>query len=382
MNLPDIREVEDIQGKRVFLRASLNVPIVEGEIVNTFRLERALPTIAYLKKKGAKIILAGHIGREKSETLESVYKYFLKHFELTFLSESVNSSIRDAVSRMNDGDVVLLENLRKEEGETTNDCKYIEFLASLSDIYVNDAFSASHRKHASIVGVPQHVPSYAGLAFQTEVEQLLPATNPDHPALFILGGAKFDTKQPLIEKFLDVYEHVFIGGALANVFFKAHGFEVGKSLLSSEQINIKHLLKSDKIVLPVDVVVEDGNGNKIVKFPHEVLEDENILDAGPATVEDIAMRTQEAKFILWNGPLGSYERGFNEQTEALAQVLAKSDVKCVVGGGDTIAAISKLGLFQKFSFVSTGGGAMLEYLLRGTLPGIEALGTCLQSQRN
>lgn len=373
MELRDIRTAKQLKGARVLLRTSLNVPLEDGVVANDFRLARALPTMTYLREQGARTIMVGHIGREQDETLMPVFSYLKERFPLKFIDIKDEEAVQSAVESMQDGDVLLLENVRSVEGETKNDVAFVSFLASLADMYVNDAFAASHREHASVAGVPKRLPSYAGIQLQTEVAELASALSPKKPALFILGGAKFETKRPLIEKFLDVYEHIFVGGALANDFFKAQGLEVGCSLVSEERVEMATLLGNKRIMVPIDVVVANNDGVRTLKEPHEIGRDESILDAGPKSVEDILEHAKDAAFILWNGPLGNYEHGFNEQTEMLAEGLAKLKVPIVVGGGDTVAAISKLNLFDKFSFVSTGGGAMLEYLEHGTLPGIEAL---------
>jgi phosphoglycerate kinase len=253
-----------------------------------------------------------------------------------------------------------------------NDESYSKYLASLADIYVNDAFAASHREHASIIGIPRYLPSYIGIEFADEIKNLSLALDPERPSLFILGGAKFDTKEPLIKKFLDLYDRVFVGGALANDLFKAQGFEIGRSLSSGTEHSFKEILDHPNLVLPADVVVVNKEG-VATKKPKDVLIGDMILDAGVEATQQVIQLTKEASFVLWNGPLGDYEKGFNDHTEELARAIVESDAKCIVGGGDTVASISKLGLMNKIDFVSTGGGAMLQFLLEGTLPGIEAI---------
>ena len=248
-------------------------------------------------------------------------------------------------------------------------------------MYVNDAFSVSHRAHASIVGVPQLLPHFAGFQLALEVENLSKAFNPSHPFLFILGGAKFDTKLPLVEKFLEKADGIFIGGALANDFFKAKGYEVGRSTISTATIDFDGLLLDKKILLPTDVIVESGGSQK-ASLPEKVSSDERILDAGPETLAELKDKIDAAKFILWNGPLGNYENGYKEPTHELARMIAhatKNGVESVIGGGDTLAAIAELkqsggeSLEDAFTFVSTGGGAMLDFLAQGSLVGIDAL---------
>lgn len=375
--LPKIKDAGDLRGKRVLVRASLNVPVEGGEVRNTFRLTRGLGTINYLVSKGAKVILMGHIGRDPVETLLPVYRFFLQSLDITFTYEVLGSETKECISNMKNGQVVLLENLRRDPREKANDEDFAKELASLADVYVNDAFSASHREHASIVGVPRYLPSFVGLNFVHECEELNKATKPETPALFMLGGAKFDTKLPLVERFLSVYDHVFVGGALAHDFFKAKGYEIGKSIVSTIDISDSILLHHPKILLPVDVIVADEEGSRVTT-PDDVEEGEMILDAGPKTIALLESYIENAKMILWNGPLGNYEVDFEEGTEAVARAVAASAAYSVVGGGDTIAAIESLDLQDKFGFLSTAGGAMLVFLEKGTLPGIEALQATLE----
>ena len=285
----------------------------------------------------------------------------------------------------------MLENLRRSKGEERNDPVFARELAALADIFVQDSLDTCHRVHASIVGVSKLLPSYAGLLFEEEIEELSHALTPKHPAVAIIGGAKFNTKEEVLTTLLTVYDHVFVGGALANDFLKAAGQEVGKSLVSHGNENaLQKLLASPKLVLPVDSLtartVGAGytqgevrrhtfrvNSASRISPMGQVLPNEIILDHGPGTIALLADLTQKAKTILWNGPLGKYEGGFTAATSALVRAISVAKARSVVGGGDTIAAIEELGLLSKFSFVSTAGGAMLDFLARGTLPGIEAL---------
>ena len=372
--LRDIRKVKDIRGKKVLVRASLNVSLdSEGNLVDDFRLKKALSTIQYLKNHDAKVIICGHLGRDPNITLRPVFAYFERFIDITFVEDILGPEVKNAVSNMRNGDVVLLENLRREAGEKSNDEGLARDLASLADIYVNDAFSVSHRDHASIVGIPKFIPGFAGILFQTEYEKLEHARSPEHPALFILGGAKFATKQPLIEKFLTVYDHVFVTGALANDFFVAEKIPVGRSLVSDPPVDVKHLLDHPKIVLPVDVTVLTEKGEKVVKKPEAVVAGDMINDLGPETLKLLEPIIMNAKYILWNGPTGDYQLGFTEGTKGLVELVNNSSANAIVGGGDTMALIGKYGYMDAFAFCSTAGGSMLEFLLKGTLPGIEAL---------
>jgi phosphoglycerate kinase len=329
--MKSIREAGDLSGKRVLVRVDWNVPIENGEVRDDYRIRRSLPTLEFLKKVGAEVIIATHLEPEGSGVAPL----------RKFVPEGVK----------------LLENLRHNPGEKSNDENFAKELASKADIFVNDAFSASHRKHASIVGVPRFLPSFAGIQFLEEVENLSKIFAPKHPFLFILGGAKFETKLPVLKKFVEKADTIFIGGALANDFFKARGMNVGSSLISNQDFGLRELLNTGKIMIPRDTT---HNGDRIV-------------DAGPETLEDLIDKVSEARTILWNGPLGEYEKGFRHCTLELAKMITESSARSIVGGVDTLTAIRQLGIYDKFSFVSTGGGAMLDFLAYETLPGIEAL---------
>lgn len=247
----------------------------------------------------------------------------------------------------------------------------------MAEIYVDDAFGSMHRKHASIVGVPQFLPHYGGLLLKQEIENLSKAFHPRRPFLFILGGAKFDTKLPLIHKYLEKADFVFVAGALANDLFKQRGFEVGTSLLTEGDFNLGDIIDNPKLVTPVDVMVLKPDGTTEFKSPDKVLSDEYISDVGPKTIEKIKELVGEAKTVVWNGPLGKYKKGFKDKTEDLARIIVEATnnngTDSIVGGGDTLASIDVTEFEHGFSFVSTGGGAMLDYLVNETLPGIEAL---------
>lgn len=304
-----ILEAGDLKDKRVLVRVDWNVPLKDGVVQDDFRITQSMPTLEYLKKAGAKVILMTHLESD-TQSVEPLRKYVPEGME-------------------------LLENLRQNPGEESNSPEFAQELASKADIYVNEAFSVSHRAHASIVGVPKLLPSYAGIEFAREVEQLSKAFNPPHPFLLILGGAKFETKLPLVEKFLNIADEIFIAGAIAKP----------ASLLS--------LVQNSKITLPLGDVAA--------------------LDADDANIALMKEKIAPCAFVLWNGPLGKYEDGYTQGTLKLAQLLADSGKEVIVGGGDTLTAIKTLNLFDKFTFVSTGGGAMLDFLANETLPGIEAL---------
>lgn len=347
----------DIKNKKVILRTDFNVLVEKGRVTEGFRIEKSLPTIKFLKKKGTKIIIISHITEGRGKNLEPAVRYLNKFVKARLLTGIFGSDIKKVISKMKGGDIIVLKNLRTDKREEKNDKIFSKKLAEFGDIYVNDAFSVSHREHASVVGITKHLPSYAGFLFGDELKNLSKALKPKHPFLLILGGIKFGTKLKVLEKFIKIADKIFIGGALANVFFRAKGENIGNSKFDSK-VNIKKYLNNPKIILPIDV----RKSNNV------------ILDAGPRTIKMLSKFIKKSKFILWNGPLGSFEKkGFEKGTKSLVKELAKSKAEVIAGGGDSIAVIHKLGLMKNFYFVSTAGGAMLEFLANGTLPGVEAL---------
>ncbi|MBI5644599.1 phosphoglycerate kinase, partial [Candidatus Kaiserbacteria bacterium] len=298
-----------------------------------------------------------------------------KFIPLFYVPDLFGTAAQDAITTMRAGEILMLENLRREyDLEKANDEEFARSLASLGDIYVNDAFSNSHRAHASMVGIPKILPSYAGLLVRDEVEALSEALHPPHPALAIIGGAKFETKDPIIRSFLETYDQVSVVGAIANDVLKSKGFPVGRSRVSEHAPDIS-VVSHPNLLAPIDVVAERADKQSRVKKPNEVTEDDKIVDIGPDTVQALAPYIAEAKFIIWNGPTGLYEEGYTEWTHAIAELIAASSAKKIIGGGDTITAIRESGTPEhRLGFLSTGGGAMLEFLLKGTLPGIQALG--------
>lgn len=375
MNTGIVRSVEeltDIKGKRVMVRTSLDVPIENGVVQNHFRVLRAIPTIALLLQRGARVIILTHVGRDPQNTTFPLLEALARHISVSYVQGVVGDVVQTAITNMEEGTAILLENLRSCPEEEANDPEFARTLASYADFYINDAFAVSHRAHASIVGIPAHIPSYAGLTFIEEYSQLSKALTPEHPSLFILGGAKYETKAPLIESYARHYTNSFIAGALANDFLKGKKYEVGESLVSPVDLSESPLINQENILLPIDVVVVKKG------IPHEtasdtVLPDEKIVDVGMKSIDMLAPYIKEAKTILWNGPFGNYEEGFDSGTKACAELIAQSDAFSIIGGGDTIAAIEALGLSDSFGFLSTAGGAMLEFLEKRTLPGIDAL---------
>ncbi len=379
-----IRDITVLHNIPVVVRAALNVPVEGGVIENEYRLRRAVPTLRSLADQGARVVVISHLGEKGTETLREVAAALGRLTNgISFFPETIGANVRNAIRDLLPGKILVLENLRRNRGEVMNDKEFAKELAQLGDIFVEDSFDTCHRKHASLVTLPKLLPSYAGLLLEEEITALSRALAPEHPALAVIGGAKFSTKEPVLTTLLGEYDHVFVGGALANDFLKASGREVGKSLVGdSDTRRLKEILTNSKLVLPIDVLVvpESATRSSAVRKHARVISvdevgaDDIILDHGPATTTLLEALVQKSKNILWNGPVGNYENGFTDATDALARAIAASNAHSVVGGGDTIASIEKLGLFSKFSFVSTGGGAMLDFLAHGTLPGIEALG--------
>lgn len=378
-----VRDIRILENIPVLVRAALNVPVENGKVMNDYRLRRAVPTIRFLAKQGARVILISHLGEKGTETLKPVAEAFAKLISgVSFFGETIGARARTAIHDLSPGNILILENLRRDRGEKANDHAFAQALAELGDLFVEDCFDTSHRMHASIISVPALLPSYAGLLLEEEIQELTRALTPARASLAAIGGAKFSTKETLLARLLQTYAHVFVGGALANDFLKAAGYEVGKSLVSDvDKVAIKKVLANPKLVIPIDSLVipvgSKGAPDALLKarvaLNGDVRPDEIILDHGPGTKALLAGLAAQAKTILWNGPLGKYEDGFVDATNGFARAVADSGAHSVVGGGDTIAAIEGLGLLPRFSFVSTGGGAMLDFLAQGTLPGIEAL---------
>ncbi|MEA2701436.1 MAG: hypothetical protein QOE22_145 [Candidatus Parcubacteria bacterium] len=376
-----VRYIPHVENIPILVRTALNVPVENGKVTSTFRLRKALSTINLLRTERARVVLIGHIGEQGTESLIPVYEAMKSLIpNLTFCPSTVGPEARAAVRDLPPGGVLMLENLRRHKGETENSREFALQLAELADVFVQDSFDVCHRAHASVVGVPEHLAPYAGLQLEEEVRELTKALRPKRPSLAIIGGAKFSTKEPVLRKLLACYDRVFVGGALANDFMVECGYGVGTSLVSedSDKETLRELLKNPKLMLPLDEVVapkgshEDDVDEQTVA-PDHVPKDKAVLDDGPKTIAALGELAGKANTILWNGPLGNYENGFEEGTEALARVIAASNAYSIIGGGDTVAAVEKLGLSKKFSFISTGGGAMLDFLSKRTLPGLEAL---------
>jgi phosphoglycerate kinase len=385
----------DVKGKRVLLRVDLNVPMEDGRVTDATRIERVLPTINELAGKGAKVILLSHFGRPKGqrveeESLRHVLPALEQHLKrkIAFADDCVGDAAAAVVAAMKDGDVALLENTRFHKGEEKNDPAFIEAVAKNGDLFVNDAFSAAHRAHATTTGVAAKLPAIVGRTMQAELEALESAlTNPARPVMAIVGGAKVSTKLELLGNLVAKVDYLVIGGGMANTFLAAQGKALGKSLCehdlagTAREIIEKAKAANCTIVLPVDATVaqkfEAHAPSRIVSVDH-VGADDMILDVGPKSVAHVESLLAKCKTLVWNGPFGAFELPpFDEGTNAVAQAAARLTLEgkllSVAGGGDTVAALNQAHAGQEFSYVSTAGGAFLEWLEGKTLPGVAAL---------
>ncbi|MDQ5810108.1 MAG: phosphoglycerate kinase [Actinomycetota bacterium] len=391
MNKRSVRDL-DVQGKRVLVRVDFNVPVKDGEVTDDTRISRALPTIRYLLSEGARPILISHLGRPKGEpdpkyAMDPVAKRLqeLLGEPVLKLDAAVGPEVEEALEDWDGRGVVLLENSRFYPGETKNDSDLSEQLASLADLYVDDAFGAAHRAHATTVGVAERLPAAAGLLLEEEVDYLDGVLeDPERPFAAILGGAKVSDKLGVIESLFKVADTLLIGGAMCFTFFRAQGYEIGRSLVEDDYLQEARRLMDEageKLVLPVDVVVADAMEESVeieTVGVEEIPSEKMGLDIGPRTVELFADHISGAKTIFWNGPMGVFEiEAFAKGTEGVARAVAAASgeggATSVVGGGDSVAAVRKLGLEDQMSHISTGGGASLEYVEGKELPGVAVI---------
>lgn len=395
MNKKTVKDI-DVNGKKVLVRCDFNVPIDSetGKITDNRRIRSALPTIQYLLDHNAKVILCSHLGRPKGEfnlkyslkpVAEELSKLLNKDVKLA--KDVIGESAKELTSNMKEGDIVLLENVRFHKEEEQNDPEYSKALASMAEIYVNDAFGTAHRAHSSTTGVADYLPAVSGFLIEKELEFLGGALeNPKHPFVAILGGAKVSDKIGVIENLLDKVDTLIIGGGMAYTFYKAQGHHIGTSICEEDKLDLaKSILekaqeKGVKLLLPVDNHVSSeysNNGEDKIVDSTEIPDGFMGLDIGPKTIEKFEEAVKDAKTVVWNGPLGVCEFDkFATGTKAVATMLSKLDAITIIGGGDSAAAIEKLGLADKMTHISTGGGASLEFLEGKTLPGI----ACLQDK--
>ena len=388
-----VRDI-DVTGKRVLVRCDFNVPLNDkGEITDDTRIVSALPTIEYLVEKGAKVVLMSHLGRPKGEpdkafSLAPVADRLSEHLGKKVIFADSDVVVDDRVKEINknlkDGEVMLLQNTRFRKEEKKNDPEFAKELASLGDIFVQDAFGTAHRAHASTAGAAEYLPAVSGFLIEKEVNFLGKAvTDPDRPFVAIMGGAKVGDKITIIENLLKKVDTLIIGGGMAYTFIRSMGLKVGKSILDEENIELAASLikKADdlgvKLILPVDIVVADKFANdaktEIVKIS-SIPEDMMGLDVGPETIKNYKKAIEGAKTIVWNGPIGVFEMpAFAEGTKAVAEMLAESDATTIIGGGDSAAAVRQFGYADKMTHISTGGGASLEFLEGKELPGIAVI---------
>lgn len=398
MALDKLKTIDDadVVGKRVLVRADLNVPMQNGVISDATRIERFLPTVRELTKRGARVVIMTHFGRpggqvDPSLSLAPVAEKvaeLLPDTKVSFAPDCIGEQAETVVAALSNGDVCVLENLRFHKGETDNDPAFVAELVALGDLYVSDAFSTSHRAHASTEGIARHLPAFAGPLMMLEVNALKAALEaPKRPVAAVVGGAKVSTKIQLLTNLVNKVDMVIVGGGMANTFLFAQGVQVGKSLCEPDYIDtVENILgraaeSGCKIVLPTDVVVAsefaEGAANEVVDV-HAVPEDKMILDAGPQSVAGLVEKLSGCKTLVWNGPLGAFEISpFGEGTFALARAAAQATIEgqltTIAGGGDTVAALNAANVTNDFTYVSTAGGAFLEWLEGRALPGVVAL---------
>lgn len=390
MSKKSVRDVE-VAGKRVFVRVDFNVPVENGQITDDTRIRETLPTIKFLVEQGAKVILAAHFGRPNGQVVEELRltPVAAKLAELLGQNvikadQSVGEIVKAQVDALENGDVLLLENVRFNEGEEKNDPELAKAFADLADLFVNDAFGAAHRAHASTSGIAAYIPAVSGLLMEKELDVLGKAlNNPERPFTAIVGGSKVKDKIAVIENLLNIADNVLIGGGLSYTFLKAQGYEIGKSLLDNSKLDLalsfiaKAKEKGVNFLLPVDIVVSDkfsADANTQIVDIDSIPADWEGIDIGPKTRELYADVIAKSKLVVWNGPMGVFEiEPFSHGTRAVAQACATTEGYTVIGGGDSAAATEKFHLAEQMNHMSTGGGASLEFMEGKALPGVVAL---------
>ncbi|QCE34381.1 phosphoglycerate kinase [Acetobacteraceae bacterium] len=393
--IPTLEKIKNPEGKRVLVRADLNVPMKDGKVSDAERIERLLPTVKFLQNAKAKVIILSHFGRPKGKvvpemSLRPVAEELARRLgsKVAFASDCVGPEAKEAVAKLKDGDVLVLENTRFHAGDEGNDPQFAKELAENGDVFVNDAFSAAHRAHASTTGISKDLPTYAGREMESELKALASASDSaEHPIAAIVGGSKVSTKLAVLENMIDKVDVLAIGGAMANTFLAAQGVSVGKSLEEPEmhetarKILAKAKVKGCEIILPVDAVVAsklENNAPTEVCDINNVPADKMILDVGPKSAEELKIKLSSLKTLLWNGPLGAFEfKPFDAATDAIAKetgrLTKEGKLKSIVGGGDTVASLRQAGVLGEMSHVSTAGGAFLEWMEGKALPAVVVL---------
>lgn len=375
ITLPTLNDLEarfgSLSGKRVLVRCDFNVPVADGKIVDAFRIDQALATLTWLRDRGALVRIISHISNVDSLALvvEALRERGIPARLVIEVTDSAAVAAADAA-----GEVVVFENIRRYPGEESNSPELAQQLAVHADAYVNEGFSVSHRAHASIVGIPKILPAFAGLNLAAEVREITSLSEPARPYVAIVGGAKFSTKLPLIRRLMDVADHVCVVGALAHDIYVARGLGIGASP-HSDGVDVSAVAASSKVWVPHSVVVTDESMQApgTPKNMGELSANERILDAGVTSAQELVALCSTAGTVVWNGPLGFYEKGFTVASDIVAKGLVDVEGHVVIGGGDTLAVAAAVGTLDGYDFVSTGGGAMLDLMSEGTMPGIEAI---------
>lgn len=389
MNKRSVKDLAGLQGRVVLVRVDFNVPIDDaGDILDTTRIKNALPTIRYLIQKKARVVLMSHLGRPEGydvrKSLWPVAMLLMKALpcNVAFCNHLIGDEVKERISLMKPGNVLLLENTRFYEGETTCDMAFSREIAKLGNVFVNDAFGAAHRKNASTYGVARVLPNAIGLLMEKEIKALSDAIEePKRPFVAVLGGAKVKTKVAILHKFIEKADIILIGGAMAYTFLKARGFNVGSSLVDSSSFDIANEIidyareHGKKLLLPVDhIAMSESDRNRTIRTVKKLGGDLVAYDIGPATINQYKKYIASAKQIFWNGPMGMFENEyFAHGTNEIAHAIASSKAYSIVGGGDTVSAVNRLKLGKKMNFISTGGGATMEFLEKGSLPCIDVI---------
>jgi phosphoglycerate kinase len=370
-----LEDYSSLKGKRVIIRLDWNMP-VEGEtITDTSRADVTFDFLKRMSFAGARMILLTHFG-EHGESVSPLLPYLQKHLPFMHFNPSFSfAELAEDIASLPEGEAVLLENVRMWKGEIENLPSLGREFSSLGDVFVNNAFSVSHREHASVVGIPANILSYFGPLVAREIEHLMDALHPAKPALLILGGAKIRTKLSLIESYLDKGVYVFVGGAMVHEIWKARGLQIGRSLYDGTTRLPERLLTHPLLLTPIDVTLSTGDPVAFSAIPKDGI----VVDCGEATVRMVGKLVKDMKTVIMNGPLGLYEKGWLKGSEQILADLAQAEAVTYIGGGDTVAVAHSLNLLKKFNFVSLGGGAMLDFLASGTLPGIHAVTESKQS---